>query len=204
MFAGKIRLFLALLVLGLSGCAVISEEECRAGLWYERGLQDGARGRSQSLVYDIAQECDSYDMHVDSDAWLQGHEEGVETYCTAENGYHQGRRGRNYQGVCTGPTADLFLQNYERGLAEYRIEQHYQRLMWRRDNLERELLSLHYAYRNTDSEAQAQALYLQRSRLRWELRMLDMELFRYGLFGPTHLTPGYYPPGFFSARLFYW
>ncbi|MCO1334633.1 DUF2799 domain-containing protein [Microbulbifer sp. OS29] len=204
MFARKNCFFLIALLLGLSGCAVISEEECRVGLWYERGLQDGARGRPQSQVYDIARECQNYDMPMDSEAWLQGHEEGVETFCTAENGYDQGRRGRNYQGVCTGPAADLFLLNYERGLAEYRVEQHYQSLLWRRDSLQRELLSLRHAYRNSDSEVQLRALHFQRSRLRWELQMLDMELHRYGLFGSRYSTSGFYPRGFFSARLFYW
>ncbi|WP_444887304.1 DUF2799 domain-containing protein [Microbulbifer sp. JMSA008] len=200
----KLSVFLLILATAISGCAVISEADCRSGLWYERGLHDGARGRSQALMYDIAKECQSYEIYVDSEAWLRGHEEGVEQFCTAENGYAQGRQGRKYEGVCTGPTADIFLQNYQRGLADYRVAQEYRDLLWRRDNLERELYSLHQALRHSDSDKQRRALYFQHSRLEWELRMLDLELHRYGLFGPDYFTPGFYPRGFFSSGFFYW
>ncbi|GAA5443224.1 hypothetical protein Misp06_01400 [Microbulbifer sp. NBRC 101763] len=200
----KVSLYLLIFAAVLSGCAVISEDECRAGLWYERGVQDGARGRSPLLVQELAQECLSYEIYVDNEAWLRGHEEGIEQFCTPDNGYRQGRRGYKYEGVCTGPTADLFVENYQRGLVEYRIEQQYQNLLWRRDNLERELYSLHYALRHTDSDSQRRALYFQHSRLEWELRMLDLELHRYGLFGPRYFIPGLYPRGFFSSAFFYW
>ncbi|GAB2888485.1 DUF2799 domain-containing protein [Microbulbifer echini] len=200
----KLSVLLLVFAIVSSGCAVISEEECRTGLWYERGVRDGARGRSQALVYDIAQECQGHEVYVDSEAWLRGHEEGVEQFCTAENGYKQGRQGRKYEGVCNGPSADIFMQHYQRGLAEYRVAQQYHNLLWRRDNLERELYSLHHALRHSDSDSQRRALHFQHSRLEWELRLLDLELHRYGLFGPEYFTPGFYPRGFFSSGFFYW
>ncbi|MFS1523996.1 DUF2799 domain-containing protein [Microbulbifer sp. 2304DJ12-6] len=202
--SAKLRVSLLFITCVVSGCAVVSEEACHAGLWYERGLQDGARGRTQSLVYEIARECQNYGVHADSEAWLRGHEEGVEQFCTAENGFYQGRRGHQYAGVCIGPTADLFLDNYQRGLAEYRVEQRHRKLHWRRDALERELHLVHRALDRADSDRQRRALYFQRSRLSWALRSLDMELHRYGLFGPGDVTPGFYPPVFFSSGLFYW
>ncbi|WP_323845560.1 DUF2799 domain-containing protein [Microbulbifer magnicolonia] len=181
--ANRLRLPLLALAALLSGCAVVSEEECQAGLWYERGIQDGARGRGQSLVYDIAQKCQEYGVRVDSEAWLRGHEEGVEQFCTPENGYFQGRRGHGYEGVCTGPTADLFMNGYRRGLADYQVAQEYRRLVDRRDYLERELYSVRAALSGTQNEETMRALRFQRGALARELQLLDMQLLRYGVFG---------------------
>ncbi|WP_237057116.1 DUF2799 domain-containing protein [Microbulbifer sediminum] len=171
---------MALLPVLLPGCAVISEEQCRAGNWYELGVQDGSRGVGQAKVYEMAQECQQYGARVDSDAWLRGHEEGVEEYCTAENGYVEGRRGRDYQGVCTGPTADLFLREYQRGLALYRVEQQYRQLVSRHEYLRDELFAVRAALNAAESEEERQALQLRRRSLRQELRLLDLELHRFG------------------------
>lgn len=180
----QLKRLLILLPALLAGCAVVSEEECHAGLWYERGLQDGARGRGQTLVYEIAQKCQEYGVRVDSDAWLRGHEEGVEQFCTPENGYRYGRRGRNYEGVCTGPTADLFLNSYKLGLADYRVEQEYRQLASRRDNLERQLYAVRTALASTQDENQLRSLQMRRMTLHRELQFLDMQMHRFALFGP--------------------
>lgn len=165
------------------GCAVISEEECRSGDWYARGLADGARGVGQAAVYEVGQACREYGVRVDSEAWLRGHEEGVEQYCTAENGFREGRRGRDYEGVCTGPGADLFMAEYRRGLQLYRVEKQYQQLVYRYDRLQDELFAVRAALHSTESEEEARALRLRRSSLVRELRMLDLELHRFGAFG---------------------
>ncbi len=178
-----IRHLLILLPALLAGCAVVSEEECQAGLWYERGVQDGARGRDQSLVYEIAQKCQEYGVRVDSEAWLRGHEEGVEQFCTPENGYYQGRRGNSYEGVCTGPTADLFMGQYQRGLADYQVEMEYRRLAQRHSYLERELVAVSAALASADDEDNIRALQFRRNALSRELSLLDMQLHRYGFFG---------------------
>ncbi|MFC6633161.1 DUF2799 domain-containing protein [Microbulbifer taiwanensis] len=178
-----VKRLLILLPLLLAGCAVVSEEECQAGLWYERGLQDGARGRGQSLVYEIAQRCQEYGARVDSEAWLRGHEEGVEQFCTPENGYYQGRRGNSYEGVCTGPTADLFMVEYRRGLADFQMQQEFRRLAQRHDDIERELYAVNAALAAADDEESRRILQFRRSALRRELSLLDMQLHRFGFLG---------------------
>ena len=179
----RLKHLLLLLPALLVGCAVISEDECRAGLWYERGQQDGARGRNQTLVYDIAEKCQEYGVRVDSEAWMRGHEEGVEQFCTPENGYRYGRWGRNYEGVCTGPTADLFLEYYKRGLADYRVEQEYRRLAARQDHLERQLFAVSAALASAQDENHIRSLQMRRMGLERELQFLDMQLHRFALFG---------------------
>ncbi|MFV8784319.1 DUF2799 domain-containing protein [Microbulbifer sp. SA54] len=166
-----------------SGCAVISEEQCQAGLWYERGIEDGARGRSQATVYKIAQKCHEYGVRTDTEAWMRGHEEGVEQYCTPENGFVQGRNGHNYEGVCTGPTADLFLANYEQGLAVYQAEQQYAALERRYYEVEREYHRVTAELEEAESKDAARALRIQRRSLRREMRQLEGEMMRFGGFG---------------------
>ncbi|WP_043320730.1 DUF2799 domain-containing protein [Microbulbifer sp. HZ11] len=166
-----------------SGCAVISENECQAGLWYERGIEDGARGRSQATVYQIAQKCHEYGVRTDTTAWMRGHEEGVEQYCTPENGFVVGRRGRDYEGVCTGPTADLFLANYERGLAVYQAEQQYAALANRYEDAEREVYRIERAMDDAESKEELRALRSQRRSLLREMRHLEAEMMRFGGFG---------------------
>lgn len=165
------------------GCAVISENECQAGLWYERGIEDGARGRSQAAVYKVAQKCHEYGVRTDTAAWMRGHEEGVEQYCTPENGFVVGRYGRNYEGVCTGPTADLFMANYQRGLAVYQAEQQYAALENRYQKVEREYYRVSTALDAAESKDEARALRSRRHRLMREMRHLEGEMMRFGGFG---------------------
>lgn len=165
------------------GCAVISENECQAGLWYERGIEDGARGRSQATVYQIAQKCHEYGVRTDTEAWQRGHEAGIEQFCTPENGFVVGRRGHNYEGVCTGPTADLFLANYERGLAVYQAEQQYAALERQYYEAEREVVRIEHALEEAETKDEARALRSQRRSLLRELRHLEAEMMRFGGFG---------------------
>lgn len=187
----RLRILLVVLTALLAGCAVISEDECRAGDWYERGVHDGARGRNQTLVYQIAQQCQEYGVRVDSEAWLRGHEEGVEQFCTPENGYRYGRQGRSYQGVCTGPTADLFLSYYKRGLVDHRVEQQYRQLAARQDEVERQLFAVRAAMASTNDEQVLRNLAMRRSSLEFEQQRLDMALFRFGAFGNFGIWNGF-------------
>lgn len=173
-----------MLFLGLSGgCAVISEDECQAGLWFERGIEDGARGRSQATVYEIAQKCHEYNVRVDTEAWMRGHEEGVEQYCTPENGFVQGRNGRDYQGVCTGPTADLFMANYQQGLAVYQAEQQYLAMANRYDKLDREYYRLSAMLDSDLSEEESRSVRRQMRSVRRDMRRLEVDMMRFGGFG---------------------
>ncbi|MFD1218270.1 DUF2799 domain-containing protein [Microbulbifer celer] len=166
-----------------NGCAVISEDECQAGLWYERGIEDGARGRSQATVYEIAQKCHEYGVRVDTSDWMRGHEEGVEQYCTPENGFIQGRNGRDYEGVCTGPTADLFMSHYQQGLVVYQAEQQYLALENRYEKVEREYYSVSAQLDEDVSKKEARALRRHLRSLRREMRGLEHQMMRFGGFG---------------------
>ena len=50
----------ALVIASLSGCASISEDQCLAGNWAERGYKDGAKGVSRGRLADYADTCAKY------------------------------------------------------------------------------------------------------------------------------------------------
>ncbi|WP_346837635.1 DUF2799 domain-containing protein [Microbulbifer sp. SAOS-129_SWC] len=178
-----IKRLLLILPLLFAGCAVISEDECRAGNWYERGVQDGARGRDQAMVKRIAEQCQEYGVQVDNEAWYRGHEEGVEKFCTPDNGYRYGRQGRRYSGVCTGPTADLFVTAYRQGLADHQVVQQYRQLAARQDWVRQQLYVVEVAMANTADRNALSSLAMRRTSLQFELQRLDMAMFRFDAFG---------------------
>ncbi|WP_158228906.1 DUF2799 domain-containing protein [Chitinimonas sp. BJB300] len=114
------KTLLVLAVLALSGCAAMSEAECRTGDWYGVGERDG-RGGSGSRLGDYADACRKAGVLPDPAEYSRGRERGLRTYCTPENGYRVGISGESYQSVCTPETQAGFLREYERGRARYEL-----------------------------------------------------------------------------------
>ncbi len=109
----------------ISGCQVISPEECRSTDWQSRGQGDGNKGRSANFLNEYILECKKANVSVDAHAWKSGYKKGLLTYCIAENGFRVGQQGLAYNGVCPN---DSFLKNYNIGRAEYELEQRKQQL----------------------------------------------------------------------------
>lgn len=103
----------------LAGCASfppvqpLGAERCAAIDWAGVGREDGANGAPSTILARHLAACPG----LPQQSWALGRAEGLAAYCTAENGYRLGRAGREYHGVCPAETADLFLREYERGLA---------------------------------------------------------------------------------------
>ncbi|KDM89745.1 DUF2799 domain-containing protein [Photobacterium galatheae] len=99
------------LLLTLSGCSAISEEECRLGDWYQIGLVDGQSGK-KSYAATYSEECAEYGVTVDLKTYLDGRKEGLKTYCTYENGTIVGQSNQSYENVCPAGLAKEFLSGY--------------------------------------------------------------------------------------------
>jgi|SRR5699024_601297 len=145
----------------LSSCAVISEEECFDANWQQRGLNDGNQGYTTARLNEYLKICSRAGANVNSSQYLQGHQQGVQLYCTPERGRQEGLKGRTYRGVCPANLEAGFLHAYQPAYDVYRKEQALNRINSRIQQKERELR------KTKDSK--------KRRRLREDIRSLDRE-----------------------------
>lgn len=102
-------------LLGLSGCASLSRNECASGDWYGIGLRDGSSGYTEARFVDHAAACVEHGISADRQLWLEGRERGLERYCTARHAFGVGAGNGSYGGVCVGPAEEDFLHGYRLG-----------------------------------------------------------------------------------------
>ncbi len=124
----------------LGGCESISKDQCEIGDWVAIGQADGAAGRADSRIADYAKDCGRYGIKPDIAAYQAGRSQGLLSYCTAPNGFEQGRRGKSYANVCPPALASEFQSTYSLGRelwqAEDRIKQNENRIKDRERDLD--------------------------------------------------------------------
>ena len=109
------RLLVLLMVFLVSGCATLSETECVQGDWYEIGQTDGRSGFKVSRVEKHRKACNKANADVDMDAYVQGRKNGLSYYCSPQNGFDSGLKGRFYNKVCPIDLEREFLEYYSYG-----------------------------------------------------------------------------------------
>ena len=115
-------LLIALMV--LSACASISEEECLAADWYSIGVEDGSKGYPMSRIGNYRKDCAEVGVAPDADEYAEGRDYGLETFCTYERGYSEGKRGFSNKAVCPpGQLEAEFMQGYKAGHYIYGVNQ---------------------------------------------------------------------------------
>lgn len=110
-------------LLGLSGCATLSEGECRTADWHQLGRQDGAQGQPRARLFEHREACAEYGIRPDAEAYYRGRERGLLDYYTPASGFRQGREGARYRGVCPALLEPDFLEHYRQGQALREAEQ---------------------------------------------------------------------------------
>lgn len=121
-------LLLALSTLHLSGCATLSESECRSADWYAIGYRDGSNGYDAGRLQSHAEACAEYGIETDRDEYEVGRFRGLELFCTARRGLEVGRQGSSYSGVCPADIEPAFLDGYDLGRRLYDLDQSLARL----------------------------------------------------------------------------
>lgn len=97
----------------LTSCATLSEDECKSSDWYGLGLKNGKEGRNLLSAHSKA--CAEYSISPDISKYNKGLEQGLQSYCTEENGYREGVAGKSYQRVCPIRLEVNFLKKYKLG-----------------------------------------------------------------------------------------
>lgn len=116
---------LLLAVLGLAGCASMSESECQVADWGRVGLNDGARGEPERKLAAYTEDCGKTGVVPDAQAYRQGWDAGVLRFCTAANGWQQGLAGNAGKAeVCVGQAGyEGFVRYLNAGLQLHRTQE---------------------------------------------------------------------------------
>jgi hypothetical protein len=109
-------------LLGLAGCAGMSEQACNSADWRTIGFTDGSLGRSAATIGTYSKQCGEHGVTPNLEQYRAGHAEGVQTYCRASNGFEVGHSGASYQGVCPANLERAFLPGYNAGHHLFELE----------------------------------------------------------------------------------
>lgn len=106
----------------LSGCATLNKDECLTADWYQIGYEDGARGYSDTRIASHREACAKHGISPVFRDYQDGYDEGVIRFCTASNGFAQGKKGYSYSGICPASMEATFLDGYEAGKKIYVVQ----------------------------------------------------------------------------------
>ncbi len=106
---------LSLVLLGMSGCASMSSDECLASDWSAIGYEDGSRGNTSDRFGQHRKACAKHGVTADFSAYQTGREQGLIEYCQPGRGFSVGSNGGNYNGVCSVNLEGDFLDAYNAG-----------------------------------------------------------------------------------------
>jgi hypothetical protein len=160
----------------LSGCATLSEGECRNSDWYDIGFRDGRRGEPQDRISSHSGACAEHGVAPDRERYLEGHEAGLGHYCTQHNGLVAGESGATYQGVCPPGEEDAFISGYQVGHALHRVRSRLSALDYEIQGLDQSIAS-----EEMEKKELAALIYRrvqlegERGEAREELRRLETE-----------------------------
>ena len=110
------------------GCTVMSESECRSANWEVVGERDGREGREWSQLARYYDACSAVGVTPDPDEYRAGYDRGLESYCTPNRGYSEGRGGMSYHGVCPPGLEPDFLDAYQSGVTVGQAASHVQQV----------------------------------------------------------------------------
>jgi len=175
-FGKRVSTIVTFVVL-VSGCASgLSRDECNTADWRSIGYEDGVQGRKEARIGTHRKACARHGVVLNFEAYRRGWDEGVRRYCQPGNGYHQGRRGKSYSGVCPAQLETEFLQAYRQGRELYDLEADVERTARKLNYKRNRLANIEVDMRDTGIELVTEGVPTeQRVVLLDELRKLEQE-----------------------------
>ncbi|MCJ0762209.1 DUF2799 domain-containing protein [Variovorax terrae] len=132
-------LFAALVLAGLSACTTMSPSECKLANWYDVGLRDGLAGEPLSQLDSRTKDCAEAGVPVNTVPYLQGRDQGLQSFCQLDNAVKLGLDGRSYNGVCPAFIDGEFRRRRDLGYEVYSARGQLRSLESRRRELEKKL-----------------------------------------------------------------
>ncbi len=106
---------LAILIVGLGGCATMNADECATSDWSAIGFEDGSRGYTADRFGNHRKACAKHGITPDFQAYQSGRDQGLEDFCRPGRAFGFGANGGRYNGVCAADMEPEFLQAYRAG-----------------------------------------------------------------------------------------
>ncbi len=113
---------IALIFLGLGGCATMSGDECMTSDWTTIGFEDGVRGYTADRIGKHRKACAKHGVTPDFAAYQSGRDQGLVEYCQPSQGFSVGSSGGHYNGVCSVNQEADFLDAYNAGYHLYTLK----------------------------------------------------------------------------------
>jgi hypothetical protein len=142
----------ALVLLGVSGCASMSSEECIATDWSAVGYEDGARGYTSDRFAKHRNACAKHGVTADFGAYQDGRDQGLLEYCQPGRGFDVGANGGRYYGVCPVNEEADFLDAYNVGHHLYTLRRNVNQANSAIGSREKELKAVKKAILNAEAE----------------------------------------------------
>ncbi|MEM7281972.1 MAG: DUF2799 domain-containing protein [Pseudomonadota bacterium] len=117
----KLRALVVFLILGLSGCATMTVDQCATADWRAIGYEDGVSGEMLTKADKRGKACSKHGYVMNRDAYDVGRDSGLNLYCTEETGFALGESGKPYNGVCSAHDEAQFVRSYDRGYEMFRF-----------------------------------------------------------------------------------
>ena len=111
----------AAMILGLSGCASMSADECLVSDWSAIGYEDGARGYTTDRFSQHRKACAKHGVAADFEGYKRGREDGLVEFCQPGHGFTYGVNGGRYNGVCSADLEPEFVASYNVGYQLYSL-----------------------------------------------------------------------------------
>ncbi len=162
-------------VLWLSGCSTLSEQDCRQGNWFQIGIRDGRFGEPTSVLEAHQTACNKYAVNIDTNAYLAGREQGLQSYCELENAFRLGLNGSRYKGTCPRNVDLLFSRYNSAALSVYQLQQ---QLRSTDEHIAQENRALQLGKDDMKRRVELRSLERQHTRLRDDLLLQQRELDR--------------------------
>lgn len=108
-------LFAVISMLGLSGCATMSADECAMSDWHTIGFEDGAQGYTSERLGNHRKACAKHGVTPDFEQYQAGRAQGLRRYCQPSRGFSIGASGGRYNGVCPSDLEMDFVDAYNAG-----------------------------------------------------------------------------------------
>ncbi len=170
------RLPMLALILVVSGCATLNENECTYADWYAIGMEDGTRGQGMDRLGSHRKACAEYGVVPETQRYQEGRDEGLTHYCTLSNGLRSGESGSHYRGVCPAALEADFMDGYQLGKRMHNVRSELNSKQYEIDQIE-ELLASEEIEEKEEYKLQYDLRDLEREvgRLQYELELLEHE-----------------------------